>query len=351
MVKKSKSLSNKLIIFLLIFFIFIFIFILARPYYLFIKKITNESPFFLLINKKYKQTGGKTNFLILGIAGGNHEGSNLTDSINFLSLDIKNKKITLIGIPRDIWSETLKDKINSAYAYGEAKKQGGGFLLAKAEVAAILGKPIHYAALIDFEEFKTLIDYLGGIDIYIERSFTDPKYPIKGRENDLCNGDQEYKCRYETLTFSKGFQHMDGDLALKFVRSRYAQGEEGSDFARNKRQQKVLMALYEKILAKVKTLNIKQIEDLYFLLDKAIKRDITNKEILSLGKKFLFLKNIKINHNVLSEDFFIVPPVSSYGKYVLIPKDNDFSLIHQYVDCLLNNNPSSSCNNYLPKKS
>ena len=59
----------------------------------------------------------------------------------------------------DIWSDTLQDKINTAYAYGEAKKTGGGLTLAKAELSNIIGQPVQYAAVIDFSKFETLIDF------------------------------------------------------------------------------------------------------------------------------------------------------------------------------------------------
>jgi len=338
---KSKN-SIRLTVFFILFLGLTILFI--RPYYLFFKKITGISPITLFLSGgKYKQTEGKINFLLLGIAGDNYEGPNLSDFISFLSLDLKNKKLALIGIPRDIWSNTLQDKINSAYAYGEIKKEGGGFLLAKAETEAVVGQPIHYVLGVDFEKFEELVDYLGGIDINIERDFDDYKYPIKGKENDLCGGDKEYKCRYQHLSFKKGWQRLNGDLALKFVRSRNAEGEEGSDFARNKRQQKVLIALYEKILTKIKTLNIKKIESLYSLLDKAIKRDLSNKEAVYIGKKIVFSGDVKIDRIILSEDFFTIPPISRYGKYVLLPKEGDFFLIHQYINCVLNVENNNSC--------
>ena len=92
----------------------------------------------------------RTNILLLGIGGGNHEGSDLTDTMMVLSLDNKKKTSAFISVPRDIWSETLKDRVNSAYHYGEEKKKGGGLLLAKVTVEDIVGMPIHYAVVVDF---------------------------------------------------------------------------------------------------------------------------------------------------------------------------------------------------------
>ena len=49
---------------------------------------------------------------------------------------------------------------------------------------------------------------------------------------------------------------MNGDRALKYVRSRHAEGNEGSDFARGRRQQEVLLALKDKLLSKEIYLNL-----------------------------------------------------------------------------------------------
>lgn len=65
----------------------------------------------------------RTNFLILGISGGSHEGSNLTDTMMFISTDKTTADTVMLSIPRDIWLDSLKAKINSAYYYGEEKNR------------------------------------------------------------------------------------------------------------------------------------------------------------------------------------------------------------------------------------
>ena len=101
-------------------------------------------------------------------------------------------------------------------------KKRAGFILSKAEVENIIGQPIHYAIVVDFDQFEAVINFLGGVDVIVENSFIDKEFPIAGRENNLCNSDPDYKCRYETISFTKGLTHMNGQTALKFVRSRYA---------------------------------------------------------------------------------------------------------------------------------
>src|SRR3989338_3241310 len=144
------------------------------PYWQFLTKTLKISPFkSLFLLDSLKTYDNNVTILVLGIAGGNHDGATLSDSIIVANYNLKTHKLITISIPRDIWSDTLQDKINSAYAYGEAKQKNGGLKLAKAKVAGIIGMPISYGIVISFDRFQKLIDYLGGVDVTVERSFTD----------------------------------------------------------------------------------------------------------------------------------------------------------------------------------
>src|SRR3990167_2611397 len=149
----------KIIILLFLIALAIFIY----PHVVFIKRDLGISFLKTLFSfNSIKKINNQTNFLILGLPGGKYEGPNLTDSIILAHYDFKENQLTTIGIPRDIWSGSLKDRINTAYAYGEAKSKDKGLVLAKAEVAKFVGFPIQYAAVFDFSEFEELIDFLGG---------------------------------------------------------------------------------------------------------------------------------------------------------------------------------------------
>ncbi|OGK19732.1 hypothetical protein A3D80_03220 [Candidatus Roizmanbacteria bacterium RIFCSPHIGHO2_02_FULL_40_13b] len=310
---------------------------LLFPYYQFVGRVTGRSPIaLLLLNNHFKKTNNTVNILLLGKAGGNNDGPNLTDSITVASYNLNTKKVYLISIPRDIWSQTLNEKINAAYAFGEAKKAGGGMILSSAEIGSVVDLPIHYAIVIDFEKFQTIIDSVGGVDVDVTHSFVDNKYPRPGKENDTCNGDPEYLCRYETISFQAGMHHMNGETALKFARSRNAEGDEGSDFARSARQQKIFQSLRVKAQQIAKSGNLKKIEALYNSFDRAIERNIKNDEVAFLAKKIVFSGGIHEITVPLPEDLFIVPNVTDYyGKYVLIPATGNFDRIHEYVKCAL----------------
>jgi len=344
------SLKSKLTIIASIFLITLVI--LIRPYYIFVTKTLHVSPIKTLFSLDGLKTyNNHVNILFLGIAGADREGPNLSDSIVVVSYDLKANHLATISIPRDVWSEALNDKINSAYAYGEAKKKGAGFILAKAEVEIIIGQPIHYAITINFDQFEELIDFIGGVEINVENSFIDKEFPIAGKENDLCNNDLEYKCRYKTIFFTKGVSSMDGQTALNFVRSRHALGSEGTDFAREKRQQKVIEAIKNKLIAFVKKLDLNQYKKLYDLMDKLVKRNIDNQQVTIILKNIVFKKNFRQEKIVLSEDFFINPE-TNLGRYdglwVLIPINDDIEIVHQYIDCLLTQ--KTNCGELKPKR-
>ncbi|MFH0749999.1 MAG: LCP family protein [Candidatus Gottesmanbacteria bacterium] len=276
-----------------------------------------------------KSTDDRVNILLLGMAGGMHEGPDLTDTIIVASFHLKNRSIALITVPRDIWSETLKDKVNSAYHYGEAKKRGGGMTLSRAIIEDITGLPIHYIVTLDFTQFETIIDVLGGIDVMVTQSFTDTEYPIAGRENDLCDGDNTFPCRYETIHFDAGTQHMNGSTALKYVRSRHSEGDEGTDFARGKRQQDVMVALKEKIFQSKLWFHPSLAIKLLKTAEDATDTDMTVGEQLTIGKAAVQTKPDSFK-KISIESFLIVPPTWMYGRYVLVP-EKDYDTIHTYV--------------------
>lgn len=276
-----------------------------------------------------KNTDGRTNILLLGISGGTHAGADLTDTILVLSIHQVKKSFSLISIPRDMWSDTLKDKVNSAYHYGEEKKEGGGMMLAQVIIEDITGLPMHYQMLIDFSGFKQVIDLVGGITIDVPIGFTDTQYPIEGKEVDECLGDKTYACRYQTVQFETGPQYMSAERALQYVRSRNAQGDEGTDFARGRRQQEVFVALKNKLVDPRLWLSTTRVKNILDAFGQAIDTNMNIGELATLGKIVAKtpddrMQKISIEHLVMS------PPLWMYGRYVLVPKE-DFTAIHGYI--------------------
>lgn len=284
-----------------------------------------------------RSTNGRTNILLLGMGGAGHEAPDLTDSMIVVSYSHGSGKLTLISLPRDIWVNSMKAKINTAYYYGEQRQEnGGGLILAKSSVEEITGLPIHYAFAIDFNGFVKAIDLVGGVDVNVERAFDDYEYPIPGKENVFPIAD-----RYEHLHFDAGPQHMDGELALKFVRSRHAQGDEGTDFARSARQRKVILAFKDKVLSTETVLNPAKLTELASLYGQYIHTDIADADYASFIRLALAVNTDQIQSIALTTAAEIpegglailqVGDPSLYqGQYVLVAKDNNWSALKQYV--------------------
>ncbi|MDO8451907.1 MAG: LCP family protein [bacterium] len=271
----------------------------------------------------------RTNILILGIGGEGHTGSDLTDTMIVVSVSPKEPMLALLSLPRDVWSDAMKDKINSAYHYGEEKKEGGGMTLAKAVAYDVTGLRIHYGFLIDFSGFKKIIDLVDGVDIVVPEPFTDTEFPVPGKEDDLCDGDPAFACRYTPLHFDGGPQHLDGTRALEYVRSRHAEGEEGTDFARGRRQQDILIALKNKLFDPKIWLSNGRVRDLYRAFDDAIQTDMNVGELAAFGKLLLRMNEHAIRR-VSIEELLLSPPLWMYGRYVLVP-ETSFEDIHEFI--------------------
>jgi polyisoprenyl-teichoic acid--peptidoglycan teichoic acid transferase len=283
-------------------------------------------------------TNGVTNFLILGIRGEGTDSPNLADTIIVLSYDHGTKTPTMISVPRDLWVPSIQAKINSAYYYGEQKDPPAGIQMAEGAILEDMGIPIHYTAIINFTIFKETIDLLGGIDLDINPGFVDPNFPIPGKENAM-----PLSSRFETITFATGSAHLNGETALKFVRSRHAVGDEGTDFARSKRQQQVIAALRQKMLTPAFLLDKNKLDSFFVILDRNLKTNISQSLYPTLAKIALDTKNNPVRAVTFSDQpdengltILYNPPVKQYkGEWVLIPKDNNWSALKKYLDNLL----------------
>lgn len=283
-----------------------------------------------------ESTGNRTNFLILGVRGEGDDSPDLTDTMLVISYSHLDNQASLISIPRDLWVNSLKTKINSVYHYGRFREvNGGGIQLAQSAILETLGLPIHYTAVVDFSLFKQAIDLVGGVTIDVATAFTDNEFPIEGKENAL-----PVSARYETISFAKGSQLMDGALALKFVRSRHAPGDEGTDIARDRRQQLVIGALIQKIKSPRFFLGRRHLVSLYRLVNDYLETNLTPSlypALVRLAFDSYRHPPEKIALSYLPDGNGVAilenPPISSLyqNQWVLIARDNNWSALAQYL--------------------
>ncbi|MDA1038124.1 MAG: LCP family protein [bacterium] len=267
----------------------------------------------------------RINFLLLGIGGAGHDGPELTDTIIFSSIRPSTREIGMMSIPRDL-TVPIKGygwrKINHVNAYGEQEEWGHGPELAAETIGEVLEQPVHYWAKVDFSGFEQLIDAIGGIDVYVDRTFTDPTYPLDDGEGNTTS-----------LEFEEGWQNMDGELALKFVRSRHGNNSEGSDFARARRQQKVLLAVKKKVLSAGTLLNPARISRIIDTLRGNIQTNISTWEMIRLANLGDIFDTDSISNIVLdTRPDGPLYETTANGAYVILPKNNDWTPIQHLAE-------------------
>lgn len=153
-------------------------------------------------------------------------GSFRSDTIIVAHVDLEDKKVALCSLERDIktiidgYEDDGYNKLNAAYALG-------GVDLMREEAEDLVGVPIPYYAIVDMDGLTEMIDAFGGIDIDVEREFWDTQL-----NDGIAQG---------------GMQHLNGQQAVLYSRSRYVWDE--GDFARARHQRDVLKSLASKILA------------------------------------------------------------------------------------------------------
>ncbi|MBI2989850.1 MAG: LCP family protein [Candidatus Magasanikbacteria bacterium] len=269
------------------------------------------------------QKDDQINILLLGMGGPGHDGPFLSDTIIIASLKPSSKQIALVSVPRDLGVNIPGygfTKINHANAYGENQKKDWGGAYAAEIIADTLDIEIPYYVRIDFKAFEEIIDEIDGVTVEVERSFTDALYPAPDDE-------------YQTLYFKSGVQTMNGSTALKFARSRHGNNGEGSDFARAKRQQKILLALKEKLLSFGTLANPVRIKRVMDSLERHVTTNMEFPEILSFIKLAREFNTKNITSLVLdnSENGFLRESISLEGVYLLEPKTGSFEQIHEAI--------------------
>jgi LCP family protein required for cell wall assembly len=285
----------------------------------------------------------RINLLLLGVGGDGHDGAQLTDTIIFTSLRPSDKAVGMMSIPRDLTVPVSNEgwrKINAVNALAEAKEKGSGPVATSQILSSLLDQEVNYYVKVDFDGFAELIDELDGLNIYVEKTFSDYEYPIHGMEDANCGSTTQtdeagetievpfYSCRYETLSFQEGWTQMDGETALKYVRSRHGNNGEASDFARSRRQQNLLIALKEKILDLNTLSHPSRITAILKALEEHIQTNLTIGELLILGREYGNIDRGQIANQVLdtAEDGPLYA-TSMNGAYVILPKNDDWTPI------------------------
>ncbi len=252
--------------------------------------------------------GERINVLLLGEdRRPSEKGPSRTDTIILLSLDPNSRTASMLSIPRDLWVPIPgygEGRINTANYIGDAKGYpGGGPALAKKTVQYNFGVPVHYYVKVNFDGFRRIIDLIGGIDIYVEKEINDPTYPAYDGYG------------YDPLYIPAGWHHMDGDLALKYARTRHG----SSDFDRLRRQQQIIMAVRERVMSlDLIPKLLPKLPELVQSLSDSVQTDIPIEVMLELAPIVREIEPQNIKRAVIDSSMCI-NTVTPGGADVLIP--------------------------------
>ena len=165
-------------------------------------------------------------------------GDRHSDSITILRTDPAHRRLYYLSIPRDLRTTIPgygEAKINTAYQVG-----GPRLAIQAVENATGHAIPINHVVLVNFGEFKDLIDAVGGIDIVVSERIQS--------KFDCPYGTAARCARWPGWRFQPGKQHMNGQRALVYSRVRKNLLNPGdSDITRGERNQQVLQALMSKL--------------------------------------------------------------------------------------------------------
>jgi polyisoprenyl-teichoic acid--peptidoglycan teichoic acid transferase len=223
----------------------------------------------------------------------------LTQSMILTRIDPAAKHVVMLSIPRDTFvplSTGGTDKIDKAYLYGGANA-------AVTTVENAFHVHIDHYAWIGLLGLINLIDKLGGVDVVATNPVLDDFYPADVYGNNPVTN--------ERVAVLPGPQHMNGRLALQYVRSRH--GDLRSDFGRSQRQQQVLLA----IRTKAKLLGLSDLPDVANAMAADFSTDMSIPQVAAL---LPLASQITLQN---TQQVLLLPPFTSGrivgGQDVLIP--------------------------------
>lgn len=250
--------------------------------------------------------------LVMGVDArpGEEVGRPRTDTMILLSVDPVAKTGSMLSVPRDLYVDVPGyglERVNTAYPLGGAP-------LAIDTIQYNLGVRVDHYLIIDFNAFVTLVDEIGGIDIYVPVEIYDPTYP-------------DHYYGYDPFYMPAGQQHMDGATALKYARTRH----QDNDWERARRQQAVILAIRDKIISlnMLPTLAPKA-PTLQATLGDSVRTDMTLEEMLALAQLASAISEDNIRSGVIDARY-VLGYETDAGAQVSIPNRPAIGGLIEYV--------------------
>jgi LCP family protein required for cell wall assembly len=255
---------------------------------------------------------GRERLNILLIGSDEQGGGHNTDTLITISIDPVTKQAAMFSLPRDtqfvpippgparsVWGRTYPNKINSFFVNNRKRSdlwpgndRTRGYNALKAVLGELYDLDIKYFVEVNFEGFKKVVDSVGGVTINVQLPVVDDAFP--GGTG-----------RAQRLYIPSGIQHMDGEQALRYARSRNT----SDDFDRGARQQRVLLSLREQ--ADPQTL-LPRLPELVDALKSAVRTDIPLDQLDELLGLASEVNTANIRSYVFTPPFFQREVLSGY---------------------------------------
>ena len=247
--------------------------------------------------------GARINVLVLGLDRRPEQGDVVrSDVMMVVTADPGRPQLGLLSIPRDLYVDIPgygKSRINTAHLFGERDAPGGGPDLAMATVAESFRVPVRHYVRVDFDAFRAVVDAVGGIDVVVEERIVDNAYPT-----------EDYGTK--RIEIPAGPQHMDGERALQYVRSRHG----ASDFERAERQQKVMQALVRRLSSPAAWPRLPAV---VAALGRHVETNLGPAEMVQLSVTALRVGPDGVEHHVIDREM-TRPWTTPTGGAVLLPR-------------------------------
>lgn len=276
------------------------------------------------------------NIMILGLdkRDDSLEHSSVTDTIILAHADFQKGTIHIFSLPRDLWDYSLNSKINEIYPNSlKLTDKYEQFNYIKNNFSRITGQKIDNVLVLTTDNLKELADLLGGVDLYLENSFIDYKYP----NPDYVENPSPSIPVYKTVEFKTGWNHLDSTNITEFVRSRKSADTAaagGTDLGRLERQQQLINVLLDALKTDLKP---KQLPRLYQFW-QSLEHDFYDSEILAyIIKNYKIISSLKIQRHSLSagenpqNNLFYHPQKFINKQWVFLTKNRDFTDLHQAI--------------------
>lgn len=309
--KKKRTKKNRArrtqrwIVLLLVAVIFVLAAVIAVSDGLIREPAVNQPQVEQLDNKEGNESLRKDRFYTVLVCG-TDDGNGGSDTIMLAAVDVENKAVNVVSIPRDtlVNEDWTVKKINSAY-------NRSGIEGVQEQVEKIVGFPVDFYVTVDLKAFIDLVDAIGGVDfeIPINMNYDDP-------EQDL------------HIHYTAGMKHLTGQQAMEVVRFRHNNDGGGyplQDLGRIETQQAFLKTVAEKMFSLQSVIKIPEFARIFF---ENVKSDLTLGEMIWFGNQLLEIGTENIH-------FATLPGVAADvygGSYYVLDKEECLALVNSSLN-------------------